>query len=81
MLLMGILFDTGGFQHGGLLQSLRKGAPPQKFPRSFSTTKISAMKLWGKRLKAKFNKETGMLVTAVIFPILSRYPMPNLHGN
>ena len=75
MLLMGILFDTGGFQHGGVSpqvmeiasELMKKGAPLTKISQTIFTNKnIGAMKLWGKAFeKAKFNKETGMLVTAV----------------
>ncbi|MBP9697640.1 MAG: bifunctional oligoribonuclease/PAP phosphatase NrnA, partial [Candidatus Moranbacteria bacterium] len=75
MLLMGILFDTGGFQHGGVSpqvmeiasELMKKGAPLSKISQTIFTNKnIGAMKLWGKAFeKAKFNKETGMLVTAV----------------
>jgi phosphoesterase RecJ-like protein len=75
MLLMGILFDTGGFQHGGVSpqvmeiasELMKKGAPLSKISQTIFTNKnIGAMKLWGKAFeKAKFNTETGMLVTAV----------------
>lgn len=75
MLLMGILFDTGGFQHGGVSpqvmeiasELMKKGAPLTKISQTIFTNKnIGALKLWGKAFeKAKFNKETGMLVTAV----------------
>lgn len=75
MLLMGILFDTGGFQHGGVSpqvmeiasELMKKGAPLPKISQTIFTNKnIGAMKLWGKAFeKAKFNKDTGMLVTAV----------------
>ena len=75
MLLMGILFDTGGFQHGGVSpqvmeiasELMKKGAPLSKISQTIFTNKsIGAMKLWGKAFeKAKFHKETGMLVTAV----------------
>ncbi len=75
MLLMGILFDTGGFQHGGVSpqvmeiasELMKRGAPLTKISQTIFTNKnIGAMKLWGKAFeKAKFNKETGMLVTAV----------------
>lgn len=75
MLLMGILFDTGGFQHGGVSpqvmeiasELMKKGAPLAKISQTIFTNKnIGAMKLWGKAFeKARFNKETGMLVTAV----------------
>ena len=75
MLLMGILFDTGGFQHGGVSpqvmeiasELMKKGAPLPKISQTiFANKNIGAMKLWGKAFeKAKFNEKTGMLVTAV----------------
>ncbi|MFZ3032295.1 MAG: bifunctional oligoribonuclease/PAP phosphatase NrnA [Candidatus Moraniibacteriota bacterium] len=75
MLLMGILFDTGGFQHGGVSpqvmeiasELMKKGAPLAKISQTIFTSKnISALKLWGKAFeKAKFNPKSGMLVTAV----------------
>jgi len=75
MLLMGILFDTGGFQHGGVSpqvmeiasELMKKGAPLSKISQIIFTNKnISALKLWGKAFeKAKFNPKNGMLVTAV----------------
>lgn len=75
MLLMGILFDTGGFQHGGVSpqvmeiasELMKKGAPLSKIAQTIFTNKnISALKLWGKAFeKAKFNPKNGMLVTAV----------------
>lgn len=75
MLLMGILFDTGGFQHGGVSpqvmeiasELMKRGAPLSKIAQIIFTNKnISALKLWGKAFeKAKFNPKNGMLVTAV----------------
>ncbi len=75
MLLMGILFDTGGFQHGGVSpqvmeiasELMKKGAPLSKIAQTIFTNKnISALKLWGKAFeKARFNDKNGMLVTAV----------------
>lgn len=75
MLLMGILFDTGGFQHGGVSpqvmeiasELMKRGAPLSRISQTiFGSKNIGALKLWGKAFeKAKFNKETGMLVTAV----------------
>lgn len=75
MLLMGILFDTGGFQHGGVSpqvmeiasELMKKGAPLAKITQTIFTNKnISALKLWGKAFeKARFNDKNGMLVTAV----------------
>lgn len=75
LLLMGILFDTGGFQHGGVSpqvmeiasELMKKGAPLTKISQTiFGSKNIGALKLWGKAFeKARLNKETGMLVTAV----------------
>jgi phosphoesterase RecJ-like protein len=75
MLLMGILFDTGGFQHSNVSprvmeiasELMRKGAPLSRIAQTIFTNKnISALKLWGKAFeKAKFNPANGMLVTAV----------------
>lgn len=75
MLLMGILFDTGGFQHGGVSpqvmeiasELMKRGAPLSKIAQTIFTNKnISALKLWGKAFeKARFNEKNGMLVTAV----------------
>lgn len=75
LLLMGILFDTGGFQHGGVSpqvmeiasELMKKGAPLSKISQTiFGSKNIGALKLWGKAFeKARFNRNTGMLVTAV----------------
>ncbi len=75
MLLMGILFDTGGFQHSNVSprvmeiasELMKKGAPLSKIAQTIFTNKnISALKLWGKAFeRAKFNPENGMLVTAI----------------
>lgn len=75
LLLMGILFDTGGFQHSNVSPQvmqiasdlIKKGAPLAKITQTiFTKNSISALKLWGRAFeKAKFNKENGMLVTAI----------------
>ncbi|MDP3957428.1 MAG: DHH family phosphoesterase [bacterium] len=75
MLLMGILFDTGSFQHGGVSPQVmeiaadlvRKGAPLAKITKVIFTNKnIAALKLWGRAFeKAHFNQKNGMLVTAI----------------
>lgn len=75
VLLMGILFDTGGFQHSNVSpqvmdiasELMKKGAPLSKIAQVIFTNKnIAALKLWGKAFeKAKFNPKNGMLVTAV----------------
>ncbi len=74
-LLMGIIFDTGGFQHGSLSPRvmeiasdlMKRGAPLTKISQTiFAHQNIAALKLWGKAFeKAKLNPENGMLVTAV----------------
>ena len=74
-LLMGIIFDTGGFQHGSMSPRvmdiasdlMKRGAPLTKISQTiFAHQNISALKLWGKAFeKAKLNPENGMLVTAV----------------
>jgi len=75
MLLMGILFDTGGFQHGGVSPQVmeiaadlvRKGAPLAKISQVIFTNKnIAALKLWGRAFeRAHFKQENSMLVTAI----------------
>lgn len=75
MLLAGILFDTGGFQHSNVsprvmeiaADLVRKGAPLAKITQIVFTNKnIAALKLWGKAFeKARLNKKNGMLVTAI----------------
>ncbi|MFZ1720522.1 MAG: bifunctional oligoribonuclease/PAP phosphatase NrnA [Candidatus Moraniibacteriota bacterium] len=74
-LLMGILFDTGGFQHAIVSPEVmsvaadlvKKGAPLTKIAHTlFSNNDVAALRLWGKAFeKAHFNEETGMLVTAI----------------
>lgn len=74
-LLLGILFDTGNFQHPctstRVLEIasdlLKKGAPLQKIIRVVSSNKkISTLHLWGKAFnKMKIIKKTGMAVTAL----------------
>jgi len=75
MLLTGILFDTGGLQHSNVSprvmetvsELVKKGAPLEKITQNIFTKKnIGALKLWGRAFeKARFNKENGMLVTAI----------------
>lgn len=74
-LLMGIVFDTGGFQHGSMSPRvmeiasdlMKRGAPLSKISQAiFAHQNIAALKLWGRAFeKAKLNPENGMLVTAV----------------
>lgn len=75
MLLTGIIFDTGGFQHqivssrvmNTASDLIKRGGRSSDISQVlFSNNNISALKLWGKAFhKAKFNQKHGMLVTAV----------------
>lgn len=75
LLLMGILFDTGGFQHSNVSPQvmdiasdlMKRGAPLAKITQTiFTKNTIGALKLWGRAFdKARFNKKNGMLVTAI----------------
>ncbi len=74
-LLLGLLFDTGNFQHPctstRVLEIasdlLKRGAPLQKIIQVVSSNKkISTLHLWGKAFdKMKVVKETGMAVTGL----------------
>lgn len=75
LLLMGILFDTGGFQHSNVSPQvmhiasdlMKKGAPLGKITQTiFTKNSIGALKLWGRAFeKARFHTKNGMLVTAI----------------
>ncbi|MBI2439374.1 MAG: bifunctional oligoribonuclease/PAP phosphatase NrnA [Candidatus Moranbacteria bacterium] len=75
VLLMGILFDTGGFQHSNVSSQvmeiasalMKRGAPLAKISQViFAKKNITALRLWGKAFdKARFNEKNGMLVTAI----------------
>lgn len=75
LLLAGILFDTGGFQHSNVSPQvmeiasdlIKKGAPLSKIAQIIFTNKnISALRLWGRAFeKAKYCPNNGMLVTAI----------------
>lgn len=74
-ILLGILGDTGMFQHSNTTPRvleiasnlMRKGAPMTKIAQAIFTHKnISTLKLWGKAFeKAKINPENGMIVSAL----------------
>ena len=74
-ILMGILSDTGSFQHSNTTpkvmeiasQLMKKGAPLAKIVQhSFSNKNISTLKLWGKAFeKAKINPENGMIASVL----------------
>jgi phosphoesterase RecJ-like protein len=75
MLLTGIIFDTGGFQHRSVSSDVmdaasdlvKKGGRLATISKVlFSHNSLSALKLWGKAFcKAKLNSKSGMIVTAV----------------
>lgn len=75
LLLMGILFDTGGFQHSNVSprvmniasELVKLGAPLSKITQTiFSHKNISALRLWGRAFeKARLNPKNGMIVTAI----------------
>ena len=74
-LLLGILGDTGMFQHANTTPHaleiashlMRLGAPLSKIvENSFSNKKICTLKLWGKAFeKAKINPKSGMIFTVL----------------
>ncbi|EKE11372.1 MAG: hypothetical protein ACD_15C00099G0004 [uncultured bacterium] len=74
-ILMGILADTGSFQHSNTTPKvmeiasslMKKGAPLSKIVhQSFSNKNISTLKLWGKAFeKAKINPSNGMIASVL----------------
>ncbi len=74
-LLLGILSDTGMFQHSNTTPRvmeiasilMKKGAPLAKIVETtFSNKNISTLKLWGKAFeKAKINPENGMIISVL----------------
>jgi phosphoesterase RecJ-like protein len=72
---MGILSDTGSFQHSNTTpdvmkiasELMKKGAPLVKIVVSiFSNKSIYTLKLWGRAFeKAKINPENGMIVSVL----------------
>jgi len=74
-LMLGILGDTGSFQHSNTTPRvmeiastlLKKGAPLSKIiETAFANKNISALKLWGKAFeRAKINLENGMIVSVL----------------
>ncbi len=74
-LLLGILADTGMFQHAnttsGIMhiasELLKKGAPINKIIESaFANKKIATLKLWGKAFeRAKINPKNGMIISVL----------------
>jgi len=74
-LLLGIIGDTGSFQHANTTarvmeitsELMKKGAPASKIVDiAFANKKISTLKLWGRAFeKAKINLKNGMIATVV----------------
>ncbi len=74
-LMLGILWDTGMFQHanttpeviGIASELMKRGAPTNKIVNLiFSNKKFETLKLWGKAFeKAKVNSKNGMIATAL----------------
>lgn len=74
-LLLGILSDTGMFQHSNTTPRvmeiasylMKKGAPLAKIvSATFSNKNISTLKLWGKAFeKARINQENGMIASVL----------------
>lgn len=74
-LMLGIMSDTGSFQHSNTTskvmeiasQLMKRGAPISKIVETtFANKNISTLKLWGKAFeKAKINPENGMIVSVL----------------
>jgi phosphoesterase RecJ-like protein len=74
-LMLGIISDTGMFQHSNTTakvmeiasQLMKKGAPISKIVEStFSNKNIATLKLWGRAFeKAKINQENGMIISVL----------------
>lgn len=74
-LLLGILFDTGTFQHANTSakvlniasELVKKGAPLSKINSTiFSNKSISTLKLWGRALeRSRINKDNGLIASYI----------------
>lgn len=74
-LLLGLMFDTGAFQHANVTaqvmsiasELIRAGAPAAKIAELiFSKKKVAALKLWGKAFeRARLHPESGLLTTVI----------------
>lgn len=74
-MMLGILGDTGSFQHSNTTprvleissELMKKGAPlPKIVETTFSNKNIATLKLWGKAFeKAKINADNGMIVSVL----------------
>jgi phosphoesterase RecJ-like protein len=74
-LLLGLMFDTGAFQHANVTaqvmsiasELMRLGAPAAKIAELiFSKKKVAALHLWGKAFeRARLHPESGLLTTVI----------------
>ncbi|MDP1834186.1 MAG: bifunctional oligoribonuclease/PAP phosphatase NrnA [Candidatus Moranbacteria bacterium] len=74
-LMLGLMSDTGSFQHSNTTskvmeiasQLMKKGAPISKIVETtFANKNISTLKLWGKAFeKAKINPDNGMIISVL----------------
>lgn len=74
-LLLGLMFDTGAFQHANVTSQVMRiaselmqhGAPATKIAELiFSKKKVAALKLWGKAFeRAHLNPKSGLLTTVI----------------
>ncbi len=74
-LLLGLMFDTGAFQHANVTEQVMRiaselmqhGAPANRIAELiFSKKKVAALKLWGKAFeRARLHPQSGLLTTIV----------------
>ncbi|MBP7811384.1 MAG: DHH family phosphoesterase [Candidatus Moranbacteria bacterium] len=74
-LLLGLMFDTGAFQHANVTAQVMRiaselmqfGAPANRIAEViFSKKKVAALKLWGKAFeRARLNPQSGLLTTII----------------
>lgn len=74
-LFLGLMFDTGAFQHANVTaqvmgiasELIKAGAPVTKIAKLiFSKQKVAALKLWGKAFeRARLHPESGLLTTVI----------------
>ena len=74
-LLLGLMFDTGAFQHANVTAQVMRiaselmqyGAPANRIAELiFSKKKVAALKLWGKAFeRARLNPQSGLLTTII----------------
>ncbi|MBP6889542.1 MAG: bifunctional oligoribonuclease/PAP phosphatase NrnA [Candidatus Moranbacteria bacterium] len=74
-LLLGLMFDTGAFQHANVTaqvmsiasELMQRGAPANRIAELiFSKKKVAALKLWGKAFeRARLHPQSGLLTTVI----------------